>query len=84
MPQPPHSIQPVLLQVRHGRSGLPTDSPRQTKHLRSGSALGSVNGKYEGRRRVTMPAPNIASASMSRVPFRCAIVMPSSTTRPST
>ena len=45
MPQPPHSIQPSLLQVRHGRSGLPTESPRHTKQTRSISALGSVNGK---------------------------------------
>ena len=45
MPQPPHSIQPSLPQVRQSQSGLPTDWPRQTKHSRSGSALGSVNGK---------------------------------------
>ena len=44
-PQPPHSIQPSLRQVRHGRSGLPTESPWQTKHCRSTSADGSVNGK---------------------------------------
>ena len=47
MPQPPHSIQPVPLQVRQrGRS------PRQTKQRRSISALGSVNGKNDGRSRV--------------------------------
>ena len=45
MPQPPHSIQPSLEHVRQGLSGSPTDSPRQTKHWRSTSALGSVKGK---------------------------------------
>src|SRR5690606_23053668 len=34
-PQPPHSIQPSLAQVRQGRSGFPTDSPRQAKQRRS-------------------------------------------------
>ena len=53
MPQPPHSIHPSDEQVRQGRSGLPTDSPRQTKQRRSSSALGSVNGKYDGRSRVS-------------------------------
>src|SRR3982750_4480823 len=47
MPRPPHSIQPVPLQVRQPRS-----LPAQTKQRTSGSALGSVNGKNEGRRRV--------------------------------
>ena len=83
-PQPPHSIQPSLEHVRHGLSGSPTDAPRQTKHCRSTSALGSVNGKYDGRSRVTRPSPNIAAAKWSSVPLRSAIVMPSSTTRPST
>ena len=53
--------------------------PRQTKHSRSSSALGSVNGKYDGRSRVTIPSPNKAAAKWSSVPLRCAIVMPLST-----
>ena len=57
---------------------------RQTKQTRSTSALGSVNGKYDGRNRVTMPSPNIADAKWSRVPLRWAIVMPSSIASPST
>ena len=58
--------------------------PRQTKQTRSTSALGSVNGKYDGRNRVVIPSPNIAVAKWSRVPLRWAIEMPSSTTSPST
>ena len=84
MPQPPHSIQPSLEQVRHGAAGLPTEAPRQTKQRRSSSADGSVNGKYDGRSRVVRPSPNIAWAKWSRVPLRWAIVRPSSTARPST
>ena len=44
-PQPPHSIQPSLEHVRHGLAGSLTLAPWQTKHSRSSSALGSVNGK---------------------------------------
>ena len=63
MPQPPHSIQPSLLQVRQGRSGLPTDSPRQTKQTQV--HLGARLGEREvGRaqpgddaRRRTSPRP---------------------------
>ena len=67
-----------------GRSGFPTESPWQTQQRRSISALGSVNGKYDGRSRVTVSAPNMDRAKCSSVPRRCAIVMPSSTTSPST
>ena len=59
-------------------------TPRQTKQIRSTSAEGSVNGKYDGRNRVLMPSPNMASAKWSRVPLRCAMVSPLSTARPST
>ena len=43
-----------------------------------------MNGKYDGRNRVVMPSPNIAVAKWSSVPLRWAIVMPLSTTSPST
>ena len=43
-----------------------------------------MNGKYDGRKRVVMPAPNMAAAKWSRVPLRCAIVMPSSMASPTT
>ena len=79
-PQPPHSIQPSPRQVRQASES----TPRQTKQRRSTSADGSVNGKYDGRNRVAMPSPNIRAAKWSRVPLRWAMVMPSSTTRPST
>jgi hypothetical protein len=52
--------------------------------MRSTSADGSVNGKYDGRNLVVMPSPNMASANRSSVPLRCAIVSPRSTARPST
>src|SRR4051794_7213067 len=79
MPQPPHSIQPVPLQVRQPRS-----LPAQTKQSTSSSALGSVKGKNEGRSRVRTPGPNMPRAKWSRVPLRWAIVRPLSTARPST
>ena len=83
MPQPPHSIQPSEPQVRHGFSGLPTEAPLQTKQRRSTSAEGSVKGKKCGRSRVTTPSPNSVWAQWSRVPFRSAMVRPSSTAMPS-
>ena len=59
MPQPPTSIQPSL---PHTRQGWRAGSPWQAKHCRSSSALGSVNGKYDGRSRVRVPSPNMAAA----------------------
>ena len=82
MPQPPHSIQPSERQVRQGRSGLPTESPCQTKHSRSTSADGSVKGKKCGRILV-FTSPNMARARWSSVPRRSAMEMPLSMTRPS-
>ena len=70
MPQPPHSIQP----------GPPTFCGNQ----KSISALGSVNGKKEGRSRVRDSGPNIARAKASSVPLRWAIVRPRSIAMPST
>ena len=84
MPQPPHSIQPSDEQTRHGSPPGSAEAPRHSKHCRSSSAEGSVKGKYDGRSRVRIPSPNIASAKWSRAPRRCAMVMPSSTTSPST
>src|SRR5690349_22833954 len=40
---------------------------------RSTSAEGSVNGKYDGRKRVSIPAPNIDAAKWSSEPLRWAI-----------
>ncbi len=79
MPQPPHSIQPVPPQVRQASS-----APRQTKQRKSSSALGSVNGKYDGRSRVSRPSPNSSAMNRSSVPRRCAMVRPSSIASPST
>ena len=70
IPQPPHSTQ----------RGPSRCSGNQT----SNSADGSVNGKYDGRQRVTASAPNSERARWSRVPRRWAIVSPRSTARPST
>ncbi len=81
-PQPPHSIQPSPLQVR--QLSTAGDRPRQTKQRRSTSALGSVNGKYDGRKRVVTPSPKIAPAKWSSDPLRWAMLMPRSMTSPST
>ena len=70
MPQPPHSTQPA--------------PPFFSGNHTSTSADGSVKGKNEGRRRVRDVSPNMARAKASRVPLRCAIVIPLSTARPST
>ena len=43
-----------------------------------------MKGKYDGRNRVVMPSPKSCDAKWSRVPLRWAMVMPSSTTSPST
>ena len=60
MPQPPHSIQPSPRQVLQLLIFLL--SPLQTKHFKSSSALGSVNGKYEGLNLVSISSPNIVFA----------------------
>ncbi len=52
MPQPSSSIQPWPWQVRQ-----PVPRPPQTKQETSTSALGSVNGKYDGRRRISRSSP---------------------------
>src|SRR6185295_9624143 len=51
IPEPPNSIQPEFLQMRQ-------PLPLPLKQLKSNSALGSVNGKYAGRKRVTVSGPN--------------------------
>ena len=69
MPQPPHSIQRA--------------PPLKVGCQTSISALGSVNGKKLGRRRIFASSPKIDFTKWSRVPLRCAIVRPLSTARPS-
>ena len=49
----------------------------------SNSAEGSVNGKYEGRRRDFTSPPKKALTNSSMVPARSPMEMPRSTTRPS-
>ena len=44
----------------------------------------SANGKYDGRKRVTVSGPNIRRRNSATVPFKWAIVMPRSTHKPST
>ena len=55
----------------------------QFAQVRSTSALGSVKGKKDGRKRVRMPSPYIWRANSSSVPFKSPMVMFSSITRPS-
>ena len=82
-PQPPHSIQPSPRQVRQCSTVVDRAAAHEAAQVDLG-ADGSVNGKYDGRNRVVIPSPNSAAAKWSSVPLRCAMVMPSSTTRPST
>ena len=63
MPQPRISTQPVCLQN-------PQPLPPQMKHEMSISADGSVKGKYEGRRRILVSAPNISRAKLSSTCFK--------------
>ena len=59
MPQPRISIHPVVLHGRHGSAPrLPL--PPQMKQLTIISALGSVNGKNDGRKCVFTLEPNSA------------------------
>ena len=77
MPQPKISTQPVCLQK-------PQPSPPQMLHEMSISAEGSVKGKYEGRRRIFVSAPNISRAKASNTCFRSVNDTSLSMYRPST
>jgi hypothetical protein len=65
IPQPRISTQPVCLQ-----NGQPF--PPQRLHEISISALGSVNGKYDGRRRICVDSPNISRAKYKSACFKSA------------
>src|SRR6266853_1013475 len=77
MPDPRISIQPDCLQV-----GQP--APRHTEQVTCMSADGSVNGKYDGEKRVAVCGPKNWRANADSVAFRSTNVTPSSTTNPST
>src|SRR5437763_5088336 len=74
MPEPPSSIHPLCLQMRHAL-------PPQNGHDRYTSALGAVNGKNDGWKRVFTDEPNSALHMWSSVPFRSLNVMLVSTAR---
>ena len=57
--------------------------PPQTKQETSTSADGSVNGKWCGLNLIWVDSPNIVFAKVSSVPLRSPIVIPLSTTSPS-
>ncbi len=57
--------------------------PPHLKQLTSTSTLGSVNGKYDGRKRIFLSAPNIFLTTAFSVPLRSDKVISSSTTKPS-
>ena len=63
MPQPKISTQPVCLQKAQ-------PFPPQMLQEMSISALGSVNGKYEGRKRIFVSGPNISRAKVSNTCLR--------------
>ena len=77
IPQPKISTQPVCLQMRQ-------PLPSQIKQLISISALGSVKGKYDGRKRTLTSLPNISCTKKYRVCFRSAKLTLSSMYKPST
>ena len=76
MPHPRISSQPDRLQTGQPR-------PPQITHEIAISALGSVNGKYDGTNRARVSGPKNARAKCSSTPFRSEKRTPSSTTNPS-
>src|SRR5260370_42432386 len=84
MPQPRISIHPVCLHGRHGSFSVPRlPLPPQMKHETNISALGSVNGKNDGRKLVLTLDPKNSFMAWSRVPFKSPNVMLVSTASPS-
>src|SRR6202035_936432 len=76
MPQPRISIHPVCLHGRHGALSEPRfPLPPQTKHETNISALGSVNGKNDGRKLVFTLDPKNSFIAPSHVPFKSPNVM---------
>ena len=63
MPEPRIYNHPLFLQT-----GQPL--PPQTKHSMSISVDGSVNGKYEARKRTRADSPNILREKSAKVPLR--------------
>src|SRR5512140_3387768 len=83
MPEPSISIHPLVLQF--GQRFVPWyPPPPQKMQLISTSALGSVKGKNDGRKRVFTDEPNNDFMAWSREPFRSQKVMFVSTASPST
>ena len=76
MPHPRISIQPVWEQV-------PQPLPPQKTHEISISADGSVKGKKLGRIRIFVWGVNNRCRKCSRVPRRCPMLIPRSTSSPS-
>ena len=77
MPQPSNSIHPEFLHLRQ-------PLPPQKMQLIWTSALGSVKGKNDGKKRVFTADPKSAFMAWSSVPFKSLKVMLVSTHRPST
>src|ERR1700693_3070885 len=83
MPEPSSSIQPLALQFGQ-RAELWYPPPPQNMQEIKTSALGSVNGKNDGRKRVFTEEPNSDFMAWSSEPLRSQNVMLVSTQRPST
>ena len=67
MPEPPISIQPEPLHVRQPRRGAVSAAG----HVVSISALGSVKGKNDGRKRTFCAGPNSSRIIPVNMPLRC-------------
>ena len=82
MPQPRNSIHPLACRGGSGIALPRLPLPPQMKQLTYISALGSVNGKNDGRKLVFTLEPNSAFMAWSSVPFRSPKVMFVSTAKP--
>src|ERR1700694_4375175 len=74
MPQPRISLHPARCHGRHAPPP-PSPPPPQIKQLTNISALGSVNGKNDGRKCVFTLDPNSAFMAWSSVPVKSQKVM---------
>src|SRR6266704_5276793 len=71
IPEPRISIQPVCLHAAQ-------PEPPQIWHCTSIAAVGSVNGKYDGRKRTLVVGEKIRRAKVASVALKSTKVMPSS------
>src|SRR6266699_3341724 len=84
MPAPKSSIQAAPLHFEQVPPPAAVPVPPQKGQETSNSTLGSVNGKYLGRKRVFTLGPKNCFTKYSMVPVKSQKVMSESTASPST